>query len=48
MSFACKAGNGNPVCEYKRNAKGTKMYEKLGLAVECAYTGECNNKLEVK
>lgn len=45
--IACKAGNGNPTCEFKRNAKGTEMYDKYGLPVSCDYSGTCNNQVEV-
>lgn len=46
--MACKAGNGNPKCEYKRNAKGTIAHDKFGLPIICAYEGECKEQIEVK
>jgi len=45
---ACKAGNGNPQCDYKRNAKGSLAYDKYGLPVLCSYTGKCKEQIEVK
>ena len=46
--MACKAGNGNPRCDWKRNAKGTDAYNKYGLSVLCVYDGVCNEQIEVK
>lgn len=39
----CKAGNGNPKCEYKRNSKGTEA-EVVGVL--CAYGLECKFKMD--